>query len=97
MSNYKKTLDFITTNNISVLDVVIACECESVFDFDYTDEQFEKLCELAKGAKLKGERYIDECAVATAINYMINDKGKTIDDVLNTQIWDIVQLSSDFI
>lgn len=97
MNNYREILDFIRKNNISILDATIACECVCALEFDYTDEQFEKLCEVAKNAVLKGERHIDEYAVASAINYMITEEEKSIEDVLNAQIWDIVQLSSNFI
>lgn len=97
MNNYRESLNFIRNNNISILDITVACECDCAFDFDYTDEQFEKLCEIAKNSVLKGERCIDEYAVATAINYMITEEEKSIEDVLNAQIWDIVQLSTNFI
>lgn len=95
--NYREALDFTRKNNISILDITVACECDCAFEFDYTDEQFERLCEVAKNAVLKGERNIDEYAVATAINYLIVDDGKSIEDVINMIAWDIVGVALSFI
>lgn len=85
---FREKLNKVKEMNISVCDLTIANECDCVFDFEYTEQQFEDLCELAKICYLKSE-FIDICAIANVINDMIKD-GSTIDDVLDMSKWDIL-------
>lgn len=88
-----ETLNKARENNIDVLDLSIAYECESAFEFEYTEEEFEKLCARAKEIFLKGEN-LTEWAIAYAINDLIQEENKTIKDVLEMDKWKIINNTS---
>ena len=52
---FKEQLKIANDNDLSILDLEIANECDCVFDFDYTDDDFEALCGVIRTAYLKAE------------------------------------------
>ena len=50
---FKEQLKIANDNDLSILDLEIANECDCVFDFDYTDDDFEALCGVIRTAYLK--------------------------------------------
>lgn len=78
---------------INIYDVLIADECDNVFDFEYTDEEFEQLCALTREIWLKGED-IQPYAIAHTINNLINDENYTINGVLTADIWFLINKAS---
>jgi hypothetical protein len=86
---FREQLNKANELNLSILDLSIANECDSVFNFEYTEKQFEELCALARQAFLKGE-YVDEYALAQAINDLIVEEEKTIGQVLSMTAWELL-------
>lgn len=79
---FREQLDKVNELGISICDLTIANECDCVFDFEYTEEQFEKLCTFAIDCYLKSE-YLTENAIARTINELITEEEKTIEQVLS--------------
>ena len=81
---------------LNICDLTIADECESVFNFEYTSLQFEKLCERAREIYLKGDNLTPN-AIAHAINNLILDEEKTIKQVLTMDKWELIDKASYYI
>lgn len=90
---FREQLNKVNELGINICDLAIANECDCVFGFKYSDKQFEKLCSLARQVYLKSE-YITENAIARTINDYITQDGKTISQVLATNIWTILGKAS---
>ena len=41
---YTDIINILNKNNISIVNVDVASACADIFDFDYTDEEYEALC-----------------------------------------------------
>lgn len=89
---FRETLTKARENNIDILDLCIACECDNTFDFDYTQEEFEKLCKKARFVFMKSDN-LTEWAVANTINNLIQE-GRTIEQVLAMNVYDLIQTAS---
>lgn len=94
--SFKEQLDKATENGLNICDLTIANECECVFDFDYTEEEFEQLCARAREIYLKGDN-LTENSVAKAINELIKDEEKTIKQVLAIDKWKLIDKASYYI
>ena len=86
---YRETLRKAIRLGIRVSDLVIANECDCIFEFEYTNEQFEQLCEKAHECYLKAES-VDENALEQAINDLIMVDDWTIQEVLNLDKWELI-------
>lgn len=89
---YREQLKKVNELGINICDLTIANECDCVFEFQYTDAEFEKLCALAVEAYLKSE-YVSSFSLALAINNMITIENKTIEQVLALSVWDLIYKS----
>lgn len=90
---FRETLNKARENNIDILDLCIACECDNTFDFDYTQEDFEKLCKKARFVFIKSDN-LTEWAVAHAINNLICEEEKTIEQVIEMDKWELIDRAS---
>lgn len=88
MKSFKEQLKIIQENGCSVIDICIAGTCEAVFDFHYTDEDFERLCGVALNAYLASDS-VSEDDIAYAINGLVCN-GKNIDQVCEMSKWDLL-------
>ena len=95
-ATYREQLKKVQELNISICDLEIANECDCVFDFEYTEEQFEQLCEFAKTVYLKAEEMTAN-AVAQMINELIVYSGYSIEQVLSMDIWQAVNKASYYL
>ena len=80
---YIEIMNILSKNNLSVISIDVASACVDIFDFDYTDEEYEALC--AKVEEVFMGQFDMECdidAVAHAINDFIAEKGMSIPEVL---------------
>lgn len=80
---YTEIMNLIKSNHISIVSIDVASACVDIFDFDYTDEEYEALC--AKVEEVFMGQFDMECdidAVAHAINDFIAEKGMSILKVL---------------
>lgn len=92
---YAEIMNILETNNITVVSVDVASACLDVFEFDYTDEEYEALCtkveEVFMG-QFDMENDID--AVAHAINDFIEEDEMSIDEVLKLNKYDVLEQAS---
>lgn len=90
--NYRESLTKVQELGISICDLEIANELDCVLDFEYTDEQFEQLCEFCSNAYLKSES-VTANALALAVNDLIAE-GNTVDEVLGLDKWTFIDKAS---
>lgn len=90
--NYRESLTKVQELGISICDLEIANELYCVLDFEYTDEQFEQLCEFCLNAYLKSES-VTANAMALAVNDLIAE-GNTVDEVLELDKWTFIDKAS---
>ena len=58
-----------------------AHELDAVLDFEYTEEEFESLCDFSVEIYLKAEKMTTD-AIAYCINDLVEEKGKTVEEIL---------------
>ena len=94
---YKETLDCAKEHGLRAYDLVVAQECDWAFNFDFDDAQFEKLCDkVANVYSHSMDVGVDACCVAMAVNRLIDDEGKGIEDVLQMDFYDIHNVALDY-
>ena len=79
---FKEQLKIANDNDLSILDLEIANECDCVFDFDYTDDDFEALCGVIRTAYLKAEE-MTIIALVQCVSDLITDENYTVQQVLD--------------
>lgn len=52
---YREQLNKLEKLGISVTSIEVANSCDSLFEFDYTDKEFEQLCSFAERMYLKAD------------------------------------------
>ena len=87
MKTFREQLNWLNDNNIYVCDILIANACDSIFDFDYTDEEFETLCSIAVSLYL-GFENVTEDEIAFALN-KLRRAGVSIEDIAGMSKWEI--------
>lgn len=91
MKGFRNQLKYVQDGGCSVADIIIANSCDALFDFDYTDEEFEKICGLAYRAYLAtGDADPDD--IAAAINTWFHC-GRSIAELLELSKWDLLNAS----
>ena len=92
---FREQLNKVNELGISICDLEVAYECDCIFNFEYTEQEFEQLCDFAKYCYLKDESgNIAPNFIAYAINELIKEDGKTIQEVLNMSKWDMLEKAS---
>lgn len=92
---YREQLDKVNELGIDILDLTVANELFCVLDCEYTEKDFERLCEYAKYIYLKAEDITAE-AIAQAINDLLVE-GKSVDDVVALEKWAFIDKASYYI
>ena len=97
-NEYKRILDIAEKYSIDSSDLLIAQNCYQVFDFDYSDDQFEKLCKKASTVYYGCSKDVGVSVycVARAIDEFICDDEKSIEDVLLIDSEEIHYRALDF-
>ena len=90
---FKEQLKIAENNNLSILDLEIADECDCVFEFEYTDDEFEKLCARIRTAYLKAEE-MTVAALAYCVNDLITKEDKSIDQICEMDVYDFILKAS---
>lgn len=90
---FKEQLKIANDNNLSILDLEIADECDCVFEFEYTDEEFEKLCTRIRYAYLKAEE-MTVAALAHCVIDLINEEDLTIEQICEMDVYDFILKAS---
>ncbi len=90
---FKEMLKIAENNNLDILELEIADECDCVFEFEYTDDEFEKLCTCVKYAYLKAEE-MTVTALVRCVNDLITEEDKSIDQICEMDVYDFILKAS---
>lgn len=90
---FKEQLKIAENNNLSILDLEIADECDCVFEFEYTDDEFEKLCTRIRTAYLKAEE-MTVAALVHCVNDLITEEDKSIEQICEMDVYDFILKAS---
>lgn len=93
---YREKLNIVYELGISICDLEIASELDAVLDFDYTEDEFESLCDFGLEIYLKAEM-MTTSAIAYCINKLVNEDGKTVEEILEMDKWDFINKASNYL
>ena len=93
---YREQLNKVNAFGIDIFDLSIADELDTILSFDYTDEEFERLCEYARNAYYEAYE-MTITAIANCINDLVNEDGKTVEEVLEMDKRDFVDKASNWL
>ena len=93
---YREQLNKLEELGITPTSIEIGNSCDCIFDFDYSDEEFEKLCNFAERLYLKADVMTTD-AVAKCINDLVNEDGKTVEEILEMDKWDFINKASNYL
>lgn len=93
---YREQLNKVRDLGISICDLEIANELDAVLDFEYTEEEFESLCAFSVEIYLKTEKMTTD-AIAYCINDLVEEEGKTVEEILEMDKWDFIDKASDWL
>lgn len=93
---YREQLNKVNNLGISICDLEVANELDAILDFDYTDEEFESLCAFGARIYLKAEN-MTAVAIAECINDIVNEEGKTVEEILEMDKWDFIDKASNYL
>ena len=92
---YREQLNKLEELGITPTSIEIGNSCDCIFDFDYSDEEFEKLCRFAERMYLEAN-VMTTVAVAKCINQLVED-GKTVEEILKMDKWDFIDKASNYL
>ena len=93
---YREQLNKVRDLGISICDLDVANELDAVLDFEYTEEEFEALCAFGVEIYLKAEMMTTD-AIAYCINDLVEEKGKTVKEILKMNKWDFIDKASNWL
>lgn len=93
---YREKLNKVRDLGIAICDLDIANELDAVLDFEYTEEEFEDLCAFGVEIYLKAEKMTTD-AIAYCINDLVEEKGKTVEEILKMNKWDFINKASNWL
>ena len=93
---YREKLNKLKELGITPTSIEIGNSCDCIFDFNYSDEEFEKLCNFAEEMYLKADVMTTD-AVAKCINDLVNEDGKTVEEILEMDKWDFINKASNYL
>lgn len=92
---FREQLNKVNELGISICDLEVANECDCIFNFEYTEQEFDQLCDFVRHCYLKDQSgNITPNHIAQAINELITEDEKTIQEVLDTNRWDMLDKAS---
>ena len=92
---YREQLNKLEELGITPTSIEVGNSCDCIFDFDYSDEEFEKLCRFAERMYLEAN-VMTTVAVAKCINQLVED-GKTVEEILKMDKWDFIDKASNWL
>ena len=92
---YREQLNKLEELGITPTSIEIGNSCDCIFDFNYSDEEFEKLCRFAERMYLEAN-VMTTVAVAKCINQLVED-GKTVEEILEMNKWDFIDKASNWL
>ena len=92
---YREQLNKLEELGITPTSIEVGNSCDCIFDFDYSDEEFEKLCRFTERMYLEAN-VMTTVAVAKCINQLVED-GKTVEEILEMDKWDFIDKASNWL
>lgn len=77
---YREQLNKVNELGINICDLTIANELDCILDCEYTEKDFERLCDYARYIYLKADSITAE-AIARAIDDLLS-QGKTVGKIV---------------
>lgn len=93
---YREQLNKVNELGISICDLEITNELDSVLDFDYTEDEFESLCAFGVEIRRKAETMTTN-AIACCINDLVNGECETVEEILKMDKWDFISEASNYL
>ena len=93
---YREQLNKLEELGITPTSIEVGNSCDCIFEFNYSDEEFEKLCNFAEEMYLKADVMTTD-AVAKCINDLVNEDGKTVEEILEMDKWDFIKKASNYL
>lgn len=88
MKSFREQLNFIRDNECNICDIIVADSCDEFFNFEYSEKEFEILCQIAQRAYLKAEEVgADDIAIAIDTWFA---SGRTISELIDISTWDLI-------
>ena len=95
---YREQLNKLEELGITPTSIEIANSCDCIFEFNYSDEEFEKLCRFAERMYLEADvDVMTTVAVAKCINALVNEDGKTVEEILEMDKWYFIDKASNYL
>lgn len=101
---YREKLNKLEELGITPCSIKVANSCDCIFEFNYSDEEFEKLCSFAEEIYLKAEVMTTD-AVAKCINDIVRMKRannfqsteQIVEGILKMDKWDFIDEASNYL
>ena len=93
---HREQLNKVRDLGISICDLEIENELDAVLDFEYTEEEFESLCAFGVEIYLKAEKMTTD-AIAYCINDLVEEEGKTVEEILKMNKWDFIVKANNWL
>lgn len=101
---YREQLNKLEELGITPTSVEIANSCDCIFEFNYSDEEFEKLCRFAERMYLEAN-VMTTVAVAKCINDIVKTQralsfrttNQIVEEILEMDKWDFINKASNYL
>lgn len=93
---HREQLNKVRDLGISICDLEVENELDAVLDFEYTEEEFESLCAFSVEIYLKAEKMTTD-AIAYCINDLVEEEGKTVEEILKMNKWDFIVKANNWL
>ena len=101
---YREQLNKLEELGITPTSIEVGNSCDCIFDFDYSDEEFEKLCRFAERMYLEAN-VMTTVAVAKCINDMVKRQralssrttNQIVEEVLKMDKWDFIDKAINYL
>ena len=90
---YRESLNKLEELGITPTSIEIGNSCNGLFEFNYSDEEFENLCRFAERIYFKSDD-LTTSAIACCINDLVNEDGKTVEEILEMDKYDFIDKAS---
>lgn len=86
---FKEQLKIASDNNLSILDLDVANECDCIFNFNYTNNEFEALCACVKRAYLESDG-VTLKSIINLIQGLIAEDNWSIQEICDKPVYDLL-------
>lgn len=83
---YKEIVNAIDKLNVNYQDIELALALDAEIDFEYTDEEFNSLCDYAKRVLARTD--LTKYAIAKCMDDLLNEEDKTVKEILEMDAHD---------